>query len=125
MTITRKDKTRTIDPKYLHDHAYWRESIRRLPDCKLLVFDPLPSYLGKSVNDAKNAELRAAIEPFLDEVTRPLGVCFACNTHLNKSATGSTPLHRVAGSMAYGALPRNVHFVVADPDEPKKRLFLQ
>jgi hypothetical protein len=125
MMTRRKGKPPTIDPMTLQNREFWRESLRRVPDCRLLIFDPLPSYLGRGVNDAKNAELRALIEPFLDEVTRPIGVCLACNTHLNKSATGPTPVHRISGSHAYGALPRNVHFVVADKDAPNKRLFLQ
>ena len=68
----------------------------------------------------KNAELRAIIEPFIDEVTRPAGVCFVANTHLNKNGDAKTPLHRITGSMAYGALPRNVHLVLRDREKPER-----
>jgi hypothetical protein len=46
-------------------------------------------------------------------------------THLNKNFDAKTPLHRITGSMAYGNLPRNVHFVVDNPDKPGQRLFKQ
>jgi hypothetical protein len=47
------------------------------------------------------------------------------NTHLNKTVDAKTPMHRITGSIAYGNLPRNVHFVVRDPDDPKRRFFKQ
>jgi hypothetical protein len=46
-------------------------------------------------------------------------------THLNKNIDAKTPLHRITGSMAYGNLPRNVHFIVDNPDTPGQRLFKQ
>ena len=56
---------------------------------------------------------------------RAKGICFLGNTHLNKSIDSKSPLNRISGSTAYGALPRNVHFVVKDPDNPKQRYFKQ
>jgi energy-coupling factor transporter ATP-binding protein EcfA2 len=124
-TIKREGQVPVVSPMSLENRDYWRETLSRIPDCRLMVLDPLPSYLGRSINDSKNVELRSVIEPFLDEVTRPAKICLACNTHLNKSITAGTPLHRVSGSMAYGALPRNVHLVILDPENPEKRLFCQ
>ena len=51
-----------------------------------------------------------AIEPFLELIIRPAGICLVANSHHNKSTDTKTPLHRIAGSHAYGAVPRNVHF---------------
>jgi energy-coupling factor transporter ATP-binding protein EcfA2 len=126
LTIPGKDGAPpTVNPMSLQALGYWREILRRRPECKLLIIDPIPSYLGRGVNDAKNAELRAVLEPFLDLVTRPSNVCLIANTHLNKSPDARTPLHRVTGSTGYGALPRNVHFVVRDPEDSDRRLFKQ
>ena len=123
--IQRPGRPAMVNPMTLQDRPYWREILKRVPDCAMLIVDPIPSYLGRDVNDAKNAELRGIIEPFIDEVTRPAGVCFTANTHLNKNTDAKTPLHRITGSMAYGALPRNVHIVLRDRDKPERRLFVQ
>lgn len=125
LTITKPGQLPTVSPMSLADRPYWKELLRRIPDCKAMIIDPLPSYLGRGVNDSKNSELRGAVEPFLDTVTRPAGVCLIANTHLNKAVDAKTPLHRISGSHAYGALPRNVHFVVRDPERPTRRLFKQ
>jgi hypothetical protein len=92
---------------------------------KLLIVDPLPSYLGRGVNDSKNAELRVVLEPFVSEITRPRGVCMLANSHLNKSTDSRTPIHRINGSVAYANLARSVSFVVRDPDDPAHRIFTQ
>lgn len=105
-------------------HAYWRRKLE-LTGAAVLVVDPLPSYLGRGVNDAKNIEIRAVLEPFIQEVIRPLGVCMIGNTHLNKATNAKTPLQRITGSVAYGALPRNTHLVTRDPDNPARRVFTQ
>jgi putative DNA primase/helicase len=123
--IRKEGQPAVVNPVSLQDLDYWREILKRVPGCKMLIIDPLPSYLGRGVNDAKNSDLRAVVEPFIDEVTRPAGVCFVANTHLNKNGDAKTPLHRITGSMAYGALPRNVHIVVRDRDRPERRLFVQ
>jgi hypothetical protein len=48
-----------------------------------------------------------------------------CNSHLNKSIDARAPTHRILGSIAFAALPRNVHIVVRDPDNPARRIFAQ
>jgi hypothetical protein len=109
----------------LQDRPYWADVLRRRPGTKLMIFDPLPSYLGRGVNDAKNNELRGILEPFLDQVTRPAGVCLACCTHLNKSAEAKTPVHKIMGSIAYANLARNVHLVVRHPESTEQRVMVQ
>ena len=125
LTIQKPGEPPMVHPMTLQDCYYWRDVLRRVPSCKLLIVDPIPSYLGRGVNDAKNSELRAVIEPFIETVIRPVGAGFIGNTHLNKNIDSKTPMHRITGSMAYGNLPRNVHFVVADPDKPDRMFFKQ
>ena len=115
----------TILPMSFQDHEWWRVVFDRTPDARMLIADPIVSYLGKGVNDQRNTELRDILEPFIEEIIRPRGICFLGNTHLNKSIDSKSPLNRISGSTAYGALPRNVHFVVKDPDNPKQRYFKQ
>ncbi len=87
--------------------------------------DPIPSYLGRGVNDRQNSEIREVLEPFIEDVIRPRGVCLYANTHLNKSVDARTPVQRITGSIAYANIPRNVHLIVRDPDQPDRRLFKQ
>jgi putative DNA primase/helicase len=107
------------------DRDYWKTVFDRIGSVVLFIADPLPSYLGRSVNDSRNLEIRAVLEPFLDEVIWPRDICMWGNTHLNKQIDHKTPLHRVSGSVAYGALPRNVHFIVRDAENPLRRYFKQ
>jgi hypothetical protein len=123
--IQRKDKEPVVHFASFQDHGYWREVFRRIGDVVLFIVDPIPSYLGRGVNDSKNIEIRQVLEPFLQEVIEPLQICMLGNTHLNKSVDSRTPLYRVTGSIAYGAIPRNLHFVVRDPEEPSRRFFKQ
>lgn len=123
--IKKPGKPPEIHPQTLQNRPYWQEVLRRRPEARLLIVDPLPSYLGGGVSDAKNNELRGVLEPFLELVTRPAGVCMLANTHLNKSIDAKTPVHRITGSIAYVNLPRNVHVVVPDSDNPSRRFFKQ
>lgn len=125
VTIRKPGKPPVIHPTSFQDIPYWQEIFRRRPNCKLFIVDPLPSYLGRGVNDSKNIEVRNILEPFLDMVIMPLDICMIGNMHLNKTVDAKTPMHRISGSIAYGNLPRNVHFVVRDPDEPGRRFLKQ
>jgi hypothetical protein len=120
-----RDGRKVINPVSLQNLEYWGEFFDRLPDCRLFICDPIPSYLGRGVNDQKNAEIRSVLEPFIEEILRPRGLCMFANTHLNKSVDVKTPVHRITGSIAYANIPRNVHFVVRDPDRPGRKFFKQ
>lgn len=121
--IKREGKEPLVSFQSLQDLGYWRRIFGQRPDTRLLIVDPLPSYLGRGVNDSKNNEVRSIIEPFLDEITRPRGVCLIANSHLNKSVDSKNPIHRVNGSVAYANLARAVHFVVRGKEDPGHRVF--
>jgi hypothetical protein len=125
VTIQRPGERPLVHPKSFQDLDYWTEVFRRTSELRFLMVDPIPSYLGRGVRDDKNIELRQVLEPFIETVLRPSGVCMGGVTHLNKNIDAKTPIHRITGSMAYGNLPRNVHFVVDNPDKPGQRLFKQ
>jgi hypothetical protein len=120
-----RDGLRTVHPMSLQDRTYWRAVFDRYPDAALFIVDPVPSYLGRGVNDRQNNEIRAVLEPFVEEVVRPRGVCFYANTHLSKAIDARSPIQRITGSIAYANIPRNVHIVVRDPDDHGRRFFAQ
>ena len=85
---------------------------------RLFIADPVPSFLGRGVNDHKNAEIRSILTPFL-EVIRDFNVAMIAVTHLAKSVDPKRPAsHRIIGSIAYANLARSIHFVAKDPDNP-------
>jgi len=111
-----------VNPMSLQDRDYFATILDRFKDTVLLAIDPLPSYLGRGTDDAKNQELRRVVEPFIDEVTRPRKVAVLANSHLNKSSATSTPVHRILGSVAYVNLARVVQMVVRDKNDPGRKL---
>lgn len=84
--------------------------------CRLLVVDPLTSFLDKDVNPNSDAEIRAALDRLVDD-------CAAenCTTlflrHLNKGS-GQSALYKGAGSIGIAGLARSVCMVAEDPDAP-------
>ncbi len=123
--IIDRDGQRSVHPMSLQDHSYWRAVFDKFPDCALFIVDPVPSYLGRGINDRQNNEIRAVLEPFIDEVVRPRGICFYANTHLSKTVDARSPVQRITGSIAYANIPRNVHIIVRDPDDHGRRFFSQ
>jgi putative DNA primase/helicase len=123
--IKESDKAPLIKVQWLQDLGYWRRACDLYPDLKLLIMDPIVSYLGRGINDQKNDEVRSVIEPFLDGIIKKRGICFLANTHLNKSLEAKNIVHRITGSIAYVNIPRNVHIVFRDADNPETRIFAQ
>lgn len=123
--VVDRDGQRSVHPMSLQDHSYWRAVFDRYPDTALFIVDPIPSYLGRGINDRQNNEIRAVLEPFIDEVIRPRKICFYCNTHLSKTVDARSPVQRITGSIAYANIPRNVHIIVRDPDDHGRRFFSQ
>jgi hypothetical protein len=125
VVIRPEGKEPIVSPMTFQDRPYWREVFSRRPGCTLFIVAPLASYLGRGVSDAKNNEVRGVLEPFLTEIIEPRGVCMLCNSHLNKSIDARSPIHRILGSIAFAALPRNVHIVVRDTENEARRIFAQ
>jgi hypothetical protein len=122
--IRRKGREPEINPIDFQRLSYWRALFKRFPDLQLFIADPVPSFLGRGVNDHKNAEIRSILTPFLD-VIREFNVAMIAVTHLAKAVDPKRPAsHRIIGSIAYANLARSIHFVAKDPDSPARRLFM-
>ena len=103
------------------DLVLLEKEIDRIGDVRLVIIDPISSYLGQ-VDSHKNAELRAVLEP-IGEMAARLGVSALAVTHLSKSGGGSAN-NRVIGSIAFVAAARAAFIVTRDPDDPERRFFL-
>jgi hypothetical protein len=119
-----RDGKHVIHPVSLQDLDYWRGVFRKYPDVRLLIADPLPAYLGRGVNDHRNNELRAVLEPFGD-LLGEFGVALLAISHLGKSVDVRTPVHKILGSVAYSNMARTVHLTFPHPDDAELRVFCQ
>jgi putative DNA primase/helicase len=88
-------------------------------DCRLVIIDPVSSYLGK-VDSHKNAEVRMVLEP-LGEMAARMRMAVICNNHLSKGTGGAN--HRIIGSVAFVNQARAA-FIVAPDAENEGRVLL-
>lgn len=102
--------------------GYLEHAITRVGDTKLVVIDPVTSYVGGRVDDHKNTAIRSVLGP-LSDLAEKHQVAVLIVTHLNKGS-GTKALNRITGSLAYAALARAVWLVIKDHDDPARRLFL-
>jgi putative DNA primase/helicase len=98
-------------------------AITNLGDVRLIIIDPITSYLGK-VDSHKNAEIRSVLEPVAQMAVRR-GVAVVGVTHFSKGG-GTSAINRFIGSIGFIAAARAAFVVTADPesDDPARRLFI-
>jgi hypothetical protein len=99
--------------------------IEKIGNVAAIVIDPITAYLGNPAEiDSHNmADVRAVLEPFV-RMAAKYQVAIIAVTHLRKSMEGDKAMLLVAGSIALVASSRVTYFVMADLDDPDRRLFL-
>jgi putative DNA primase/helicase len=85
------------------------------PRVALFLIDPLDDFTSASVDSWKAKSVRHAVMHVHVLATRYQSAVVAIK-HLNKGGDGKTPLQRLEGSGAYGAMPRNVLAVAPNND---------
>jgi putative DNA primase/helicase len=84
-----------------------------IPDLKLVVIDPIVTAVRGDSNQAN--QVRRALAPLVQFAAKReiaiLGI-----THFSKGTQGKSPLERVSGSNAFGALPRLVWLAAKGPE---------
>ena len=100
------------------------EKIAEIGDVRLIVIDPISSYMGKT-DSHKNADVRAVLEP-IAEMAERTRVAICSVTHFSKpnGGTATKALHKVIGSIAFVAAARATFAVLEDPNNKDRRLFL-
>ena len=106
------------------DLALLEAAIGQIGNVRLVIIDPVSSYLGK-LDSHKNADVRGALEPLGDMASR-LRVAVVSITHFSKGA-GQSAVNSFIGSIAFVAAARAAFIVTRDPDSdnPARRLFIR
>jgi putative DNA primase/helicase len=94
--------------------------IRTRDNVRLIIIDPVSSYLGK-VDSHKNADVRAVLEP-LGEMAARMRVAVICNNHFSKGAGSANS--RVIGSVAFVNQARAVLIVTPDEEDQTRMLLI-
>ena len=98
-----RESRRSFDPGT--DMAVLLDELEKHKDLRLLILDPVVTTVTGDSN--KNAEVRRALQPLVDLADRT-GCAVLGITHFSKGTSGRSPVERITGSLAFGALARIV-----------------
>ncbi|MHC4676122.1 MAG: AAA family ATPase [Planctomycetota bacterium] len=84
--------------------------IKEIDDVRLVIIDPVDSFLGRGVDSHKNADVRRVLGP-LSKMAGKHRIAVLAVTHLNKGSTGGKSIYRVTGSIGMPAAARSVWMV--------------
>jgi hypothetical protein len=102
------------------DLARLDQLLRAMPDCRLVIVDPISAYLG-DINEQANSEVRGLMLP-LAALAQQHNLAVLAVTHLRKKEGAA--IYRAMGSLAFVAAARAAWLVAKDPKQPQRRLFL-
>lgn len=92
------------------------------PTIRLIVVDPIASYIGRTkVDDHRSTELRTILDP-LSAMAKCANAAVVIIAHLNKG--NGAAVDRVAGSAAYRDAVRCAYLVCPDPDDDGRRFLM-
>lgn len=106
----------------LSDSGILEKAILQLEQPRLVVIDPIGSYLGGQTDAYRDNEVRAVLAP-IAEIAKRLGVAVVVVAHNRKSGAASAD-DTVMGSRAFTGIARSVLHVMPDPDNADRRLLL-
>ena len=123
ISAVRRDRDTVRSFSLQADLMLLERCIDEIGDVRLVIIDPVSSYLGK-VDSHKNNEVRAVLEP-LGNLAARTGCAFMCNNHFSKG--GGSANSRIIGSVAFVNQARSAFIVTPDAEDETKmrRLFLQ
>lgn len=99
-----------------------RDTLDRLPNCKLVVVDPVGSYLGGGVDSHRDNEVRAVLAP-LGQLAADRGLAVVLVAHTRKAAADFAD-DAILGSRAFSGIARSVLHLVTDPEDRDRKLLL-
>jgi RecA-family ATPase len=106
----------------LADSEEMESALKTLTDCRLVVVDPIGSFLGGRVDAHRDNEVRAVLAP-VAKLAEKYGPAVLIVAHRRKSG-GSFADDLALGSRAFTGIARTVWHVMRDPDDRNRRLLL-
>lgn len=106
----------------LADVSAIEEAILSVPDCRLIVADPIGSFLPGKVDSHRENEVRSVLTP-IAKLAERYGVAVVLVAHRRKTSGGYAD-DAALGSRAFTGLARAVWHVARDPEGKHRRLFL-
>jgi putative DNA primase/helicase len=116
-TVDRKGKKHFS----LTDDLVELEGMVQKTGAKLVIIDPLNSYLGGKQDGFKDVEVRSVLDP-LKEMAERLGVAVILIMHLKKGIEDEV-IYGIGGSVAFPAVARSIFFCTRDPETPGRFYF--
>ena len=106
----------------LADVAALETALKTLPDCRLIVVDPIGSFLGGDTDAHRDNEVRGVLAP-VAKLAEKYGPAVLVVAHRRKSA-GSIADDLALGSRAFTGIARAVWHLSRDTDNKNRRLLL-
>lgn len=100
------------------DFARLVETLDSIPDCRLIIVDPVNAFVGPS-DSHFHTVVRRVLKPLAD-LAKQRGIAILAVTHLRKS-NGAT-IQRAAGTMGFVGFARTVWTISRDRRDPKRRV---
>lgn len=100
------------------DFARLVETLDSIPDCRLIIVDPVNAFVGPS-DSHFHTVVRRVLKPLAD-LAKQRGIAILAVTHLRKS-NGAT-IQRAAGTMGFVGFARTVWTISRDGRDPKRRV---
>lgn len=122
--IRRKSSDGTIRETVftLADVTMLEQALEAVQDCKLIVIDPIGSYLGGGTDAHRDNEVRGVLAP-VAQLAERYGPAVLVVAHRRKSA-GGTADDTALGSRAFTGIARAVWHLSSDRENPSRRLLL-
>ena len=99
-----------------------RQSLEMHPDCRLIVVDPIGSFLGGGIDAHRDNEVRSVLAP-IAQLAKDFDVAVVVVAHRRKSVGGSAD-EMALGSIAFAGIARAVWHLSRDTEDKARRLLL-
>jgi putative DNA primase/helicase len=99
-----------------------RDALVQIGDVKLIVIDPIGSYMGGKVDAHRDNEVRGVLAP-LGALAQEWGVAVVLVAHQRKGGASHAD-DMVLGSRAFTGIARSVLHLMRDPDDEDRRVLL-
>ena len=106
----------------LNDVAVIELALKQIPDCRLIIIDPIGSFLGSRTDSHRDNEVRAVLAPIC-KLAEKYGPAVLAIAHRRKSAATHAD-DVVIGSRGFTGLARSVWHLTQDPEDDTRKLLL-